>query len=77
MVNETDPKHSDNNGNGDISQELKDLLDRESREAEIQAAMDAAAEEGIYLTREEAIVALILNKHEATPEEPKSDNPNS
>lgn len=41
-----------------ISDELKKLLEEEAQEAEIQSAIDAAAEEGLTITREETIDIL-------------------
>ena len=48
-----------NNLSGELSPELRAILEDESNEAEIQAAIDAAAEEGIIVTREEAAKALL------------------
>lgn len=44
--------------NEEISPELRKLFQEEAVEAEIQAAIDAALEEGIIITREEAIKIL-------------------
>lgn len=48
----------------DISPEMRQLLEEEAIEAEIEGAMDAALEEGYFITREEAI--KILNKQVAS-----------
>lgn len=45
--------------NGELSPELRAILEDESREAEIQAAVDAASEEGFIITREEAAKVLL------------------
>lgn len=41
-----------------LSPEMEELLNQEAREAEIQAAIDAAYEEGLIISREEAIQIL-------------------
>ncbi|QQG43169.1 MAG: hypothetical protein HYW45_03135 [Candidatus Daviesbacteria bacterium] len=44
-----------NKGEGEeISPDVRAVLEAEAHEAEVQAAMDAAAEEGRIITREEA-----------------------
>lgn len=45
--------------NGELSLELRAILEDESREAEIQAAIDAALEEGFIITRKEVAKALL------------------
>lgn len=40
---------------GQLSPELRGVLEEEAAEADIQLAIDAAAEEGIVITREKAI----------------------
>jgi hypothetical protein len=42
-----------------LSPEMHKLLQEESLEAEIQGAIDAAAEEGMQITRDEAIETLL------------------
>ncbi|OGE16164.1 hypothetical protein A3F00_04515 [Candidatus Daviesbacteria bacterium RIFCSPHIGHO2_12_FULL_37_11] len=52
--------------NGELSPELSDLLRDESKEAEIKAAIDAAAEEGIFVTRDE-VARMLLEKNQIKP----------
>ena len=52
--------------NGELSPELSDLLRDESKEAEIKAAIDAAAEEGIFVTRDEG-ARMLLEKNQIKP----------
>lgn len=42
-----------------ISESMRQLLEEEIIESEIEAAMDAAAEENIHIVREEAIRVLL------------------
>lgn len=53
------PPEPDEENQG-LSGEMRGFLEGQSKEAEIQAAMDAAAEEGIILTRDQ--VAEILSR---------------
>jgi len=50
----------------ELSPELSDLLRDESKEAEIKAAIDAAAEEGIFVTRDE-VARMLLEKNQIKP----------
>lgn len=54
----TEKKEADNQPINHLSPEMQQLLEEESIEAEIRAAIDAAAEEGIYISRQEAIETL-------------------
>lgn len=47
--------------NGDLSPELRHLLEDELKKAELEAAIDAALEEGIATTREE-VARMLLEK---------------
>lgn len=49
--------------NGNLSEGLRQLLDEEAAEAEIEAAMDAALEEGMIVSREEAIKILLSKQN--------------
>lgn len=49
-----------------LSSEMLELLKEEALEAEILAAIDAAAEEGILITRDEAISYLIQETKQNT-----------
>lgn len=44
--------------NGELSPEIRAVLEEEAHEAEIQAAIDAAAEEGRIISRKEALRIL-------------------
>lgn len=50
--------------NGELSPEIIQILEDEAKEAEIQAAIDAAAEEGIIVSREEA-ARILLERQQA------------
>lgn len=56
-----------------LSEEMQALLQKEALEAEILAAMDAAAEEGLHITREDAIQVL-LEKQKNLPQEDQTPN---
>lgn len=53
-----------------LSPEMQQVLQEEAIEAEILAAMDAAAEEGMHITREDAIDALLSKEKNPPPEYP-------
>ena len=55
--------------NHNLSPEMEQLLKDESAEAEVAAAVDAAAEEGMIITREEAVKIMVAKRQEL------SDNP--
>ena len=72
MQNERKPRspgggHQITENNGDISPELRQLLEEEAIGAEIEAAVDAGLEQGMIITREDAIRILhvrILHERE-------------
>ena len=51
--------------NGDLSMEFRQLLAEEAAEAEINDAISAALEEGMIVSREEAI-GILLSKQRST-----------
>ena len=52
-------RKNDAKGSRAISAEMRQILEEEIIESEISAAMDAATEEGIHITREKAIEILL------------------
>lgn len=62
------PDNKPPNGVGNLSPELQKILEEQAFEAEIQAAIDAAAEEGFPITREEAIKILHKKFAEDSPQ---------
>lgn len=55
-----------NDENNDLSPEVRAVLEEEANEAEIQAAIDAAAEEGRTISREEAVQILQTQQNNPT-----------
>lgn len=53
-----------------LSPEMRKLLEEEAAEAEIETAIDAALEEGIMISREEAIKILFHKQSEPAKSEP-------
>lgn len=53
-----------------LSPEMRRLLEEEAAEAEIETAIDAALEEGIIISREEAIEILFRKQSKPTESEP-------
>lgn len=64
-------KRTEDLPNGELSPELQGFLENEAREAEIQAAIDAAAEEGIDISREEAAKVLLNEKKDTDSSSPQ------
>lgn len=58
--------------NGDLSPELRQLLEEEAIEGEIEAAVDAGLEQGLIITREETIRILHEREIQKKQKRPKT-----
>lgn len=60
-INNMNEIPQENKSQGQLSPEVRKILEEEAKEAEVKAAIDAAAEEGMIVTREEAKKILFDN----------------